>query len=275
MTKHFRTLLFSTLLLTSTPLLALKYSPWFGNFMEFHIKPRYLLQHYSNVESGFNPTNYSSTDNFLGGELFVRFLPRWEGLIEAEWNTSRRHNMRFLSTAVQGRYMALDDFEGDPVSLTLMGDIRYVPGHALRDVSTPYHGECNLELGAAVGRDFDFGNVWGHSLYGTGLIGQANRGYPWLKGILNYQAIYKKQHFLGAFAEGYFGLGRKHQVNVDAFFGYSKINHQSIDIGVFYKYCFRIWGVLQAQYARRVYAKRYPEHTNMLYLSYTLPFSLL
>lgn len=253
----------------------LKYAPWFGNFMEFHLSPRYLFQHYSNVEGGYNPTHYSSTDNFLGGEAYVRFLPQWEALLEAEWNTTHQHNMRFLSTAGQARYMVLDDFEGDPVSLTILGDIRYVPGHALRDVSTPYHAEFNIEAGASVGREFDCGTTWSHALYGAGLLGQGNRGFPWLKGLLNYQAGYKKQHFFGGYADGYFGLGNRHTVNVDAFFGYAKINHQSIDIGIFYKYRFRIWGTLQAQYAYRVFARRYPEHTNMLYLSYTLPFSLL
>lgn len=273
--RRLRVVALALLTLCPSFLFSLKISPWFGNFLEFHIKPRYVLQHYSNVESGINPEGYSSTDNFLGGEFYVRFLPRWEVLLESEWNTSRKHNMRFLSTALQGRYMLLDDFEGDPLSITLMADARYVPSHALQDVSTPYHAEGNLEAGISAGKNFDPGTVWTHSCYVAGLLGQANRGLPWIHGVLNYQATYKRQQFFGGYIDGLFGLGKNHFVNVDDFNGYANVNHQSIDLGVFYKYCFRIWGVLEVQYAHRVFARRYPEHTNMLYLSYTLPFSLL
>lgn len=263
------------LLFFVSPLLALKYDPWFGNLMEFNLKPYYLLQYYPDVEGAVNPTSYHSLNNFLGSDLYVRFLPEWEGLLEAEWNTTKMHNMRFLSTAAQGRYLVLDDIEGDFASFVLLGDIRYVPTHALRDVSTPYSGEFNMEVGFSLGKEFDFGNEWSHLVYASGLIGQANRGVPWFYTIADYSAVYMNEHTLGINAIGYFGLGNKQVVDINNFKGYAKINHQSIDLSLHYSYSWKVWGTFRAEAGYRVFAKRYPEKATQLLLSYTLPFSLL
>ena len=255
-------------------LFSLKESPWMGELFEFHFKPYYWLQHYPDVNNGVNPTGYSSTDNFLGSDLSVRFLPDWEALFEAEWNTTKQHNMRFLSTALQVRSMVMDDIEGDPISFLWLGTLRYVPVHALRDVSTPYSGRINVELGASIGKEVDIGNAWSQEFWGYGYVGQANRGWPWIRGALNYRAEYLHSHSFGLQCGGFWGFGRDKPVNIGNFDGWGRFAHQSIDLEFIYGYRFPVWGQLTASYTRRLMAKNYPEENNIFYISYNLPFAL-
>lgn len=264
----------SLALLTACTLFSLKENPWMGELFEFHFEPYYYLQHYPNVNNAINPSSYSSTDNFLGADLSVRFLPDWETLFETEWNTTKKHNMRFLSCALQVRNMVMDDIEGDPISFVWMGDIRYVPVHALRDVSTPYSGRVNFEIGASIGKEIDIGNAWAHTIYGYSYLGQANRGWPWIRGAIDYAAEYLHKHSFGFQLSGFFGFGRDRPVNVGNFDGWGRYAHQSIDLTALYKYRFPVWGQLTASYTRRLLAKNYPEDDNIFYLSYNLPFAL-
>ena len=110
--------------------------------------------------------------------------------------------------------------------------------------------------------------------YGFATLGQANRGYPWTHELFVWQYNLEDTHRFTLFAEGDFGFGNKHHVNVKRFDGWGKYQHQSIDLGLSYGYKVGVFGIFTASYAHRVFAHNYPEHVNFFTLSYCIPFSL-
>ncbi|MCB1076018.1 MAG: hypothetical protein KDK59_10915, partial [Simkania sp.] len=81
-------------------------------------------------------------------------------------------------------------------------------------------------------------------------------------------------HKFELYSEGYFGFGKRHEVDIRHLNGYAKIMHQSIDIGASYHYLFEIWGSLGIQYSYRVYARAFPKQASILKVEYILPFSI-
>jgi hypothetical protein len=144
----------------------------------------------------------------------------------------------------------------------------------MRDVSSPYHAQGNLEIGVAAGKEIDSTYQWLWRFWGFVGTGIGNRGYPWLRPILTAEGKFQLRHKLKLSAEGYFGFGDRSRVNIDDFNGYAKVQHRSIDIGLNYTYLFEIWGALAVQYSFRIYAHSFPQHTSIFTAEYRFPFSL-
>ena len=101
----------------------------------------------------------------------------------------------------------------------------------------------------------------------------AVHGYPWARFYGNFEGKFLEAQIAGVFTEGYFGLGGKNQVNVNLFHGWGSVQHDSIDVGVFYRYTFGLWGRLSVIYSSRVFAHNYPQYEQKATLSYQIPFS--
>ena len=248
-------------------------SPWFGDFLEFYLAPSYIYRYYPDIESGKNPTNYSSHDQFLRIDLNTMIWPQLDIGLEAEFSNTRKLKWGTESAAIQGRYQFLDDVSGDPITFTGGLNIRWVPSRALRDVSTPYHSDVNVEFSAAIGKEIDYIYDWTYRFYAFLGIGFANHGYPWMRPVLSFEGKFADRHLYQIFAESYLGFGPKQSVNVRKFRGYAKIGHKSIDLGLAYRYKFDIWGSIGLDYSYRVYAHAFPERAHTLMLRYSLPFS--
>ena len=255
-------------------LFAFVVDPWLNTIAEFELRPAYTYRYYPSVDRGFNPTSYHSHDHLIDLNLGLRFLPNWDAQLEVDFLSTCRLAWGTQRLGAQVRYLMLDDVAGDPVSITLGGQIFYVPTRTMRDVSSPYHAQGNVELGVAIGKEIDNVYQWLYRFYGFFGIGTGNRGYPWLRPLLSAEMKYEGHHKFQLFSEGYIGLGGRSRVNINRFAGYGKMQHRSIDLGLNYTYLFDIWGALGFQYAYRVYAHAFPQHASTFRVEYRLPFSL-
>ncbi|NGX51352.1 MAG: hypothetical protein K1060chlam2_01218, partial [Chlamydiae bacterium] len=235
-------------------LFAFVIDPWLTTLAEFEFRSAYSYRTYPSVDRGFNPESYHSHDHLIDLNLGLRFLPNWEGQLEADFSKTRRLSWGTERIGVQLRTLLLDDVAGDPVSLTVGGQLFYVPTRNMHDVSSPYHAQGNVELGVAIGKEIDSVHQWLYRFYGFLGVGSGNRGYPWLRPLLSVEMKHARHHKFQLFSKGYIGLGRRSQININQFNGYSKIQHRSIDLGANYTYLFDIWGALGVQYSFRVYA---------------------
>ncbi len=248
--------------------------PWLTTVGEFEFRPAYSYRYYPSVDRGFNPSSYDSHDHLIDLNLGVQFWPGWDAQFEADFSNTRRLNWGTQRAGGQLRYQLLDDVAGDLISLTLGGQIFYVPTRNLRDVSSPYHAQGNFELGLAAGKEIDRTYDWIWRFWGFLGTGIANRGSPWLRPLLAVETKVAQRHKFKLFSEGYFGFGEQSRVNINNFKGYARIEHRSVDLGLNYTYLFKIWGALGVQYAYRVYAFAFPRHASTVRVEYRLPFSL-
>lgn len=253
---------------------ALDQQPWFGEFLEFDFHSAYLWRHYSNVDNGYNPTKYSSTDQMLDVE-FANSLTKWNMQLGMNFADTEKHDWSYLSTAGYLRYLILDDVAGDSVSWTVGTLVRSVNGHMLDDVSIPYHAHLNFEFITALGKEWSHLYAWLMRSYAVLGAGIGNRGAPYLLGELHFAGNFNDKHTLEIFADSLWGLGGRKDVNVQRFHSYANIGHHNIDLGALYRYHFDFWGALSLSYAYRIYARSFPEDAHTLRIEYCLPFSVL
>jgi hypothetical protein len=263
-------------LLTLLPLSLIGFAPdpWFYNVWEFNFTPSYTYSRYRDVQNGHPQLKSVSNDHLLAFDLTLSPQPQWEFAGEVEFADTPRQSMGLRSLALQGRFLWQNDVAGDPVSLTTGLSVREVAGHSLKDVSCPYHFHTNIEANASIGREWSEGFHWQTRLFALGAVGMANRGFPWTRAFIAFEKQWVCAHRLSLFTEGYFGFGPQNRVHTNRFNGYSRIRHQSIDLGASYTYIFEIWGRITAAYTRRLFARSFPERVNFFTVAYTLPFSL-
>ncbi len=248
--------------------------PWYTKIGEFQLRSSYAYRYYPTVNQGKNPSSYHSHDQLIDLNLGVQFWPGWDFQIASDFSHTRRLNWGTQRFGLQLRYLLLDDVAGDLVSLSLGLQSYFVPTRNMRDVSSPYHAQGNIELGASVGKEIDRTFNWLYRFWGFFGFGFANRGSPWIRPLLAAEMNFHQRHKFKAFTEGYFGFGHRHRVNIRQFNGYGKIAHRSIDLGLNYTYLFKIWGSLGFQYTYRLYAHSFPQHASTFKVEYRLPFSL-
>jgi hypothetical protein len=253
---------------------ALEVQPWFGDCLEFHLLSSYAYSYFEKVQNGVPQLNYTFHSNV--GYIDLDFSPTPEWSIDADFQVAAtsKEQFNFRSTALQARYLWLDDIVGDPVSFTTGISGRFTNTASLRDVSCPYHGHFDFEFNFALGKEFDVSDSLAWRAWCYGAVGQANRGSPWVRAIAALESNYEDKHKFGVFAEGSNGYGRHIHVLIDDFYGYAKIRQKSIDIGARYGYRVGVWGTLRFEYVRRVLAKSCPSQVNSFIFSYLLPFSL-
>jgi hypothetical protein len=251
----------------------LEVEPWLDVLGQFHFEAAYAYSRYNKVQGAHPGLKHPSNDQLLAFDLGVVPWPNWDADIDMEFAQTPRLAWGFRSVGGQVRYQWLDDIIGDPVSLTTGLNLRYASWRALSDVSCPYHSTWNAEFNASVGKEWEQMAYWVTRVFAFGGVGIANHGSPWLRGIAAVQANQKDKHQYTVFAAGYFGFGRRQDIDIRHFHGYGSIHHQSVDLGIGYRYSFGIWGSLSLEYAYRVYAHAFPAHVNWFAISYRLPFS--
>lgn len=263
---------FLLFLFTKGGLLALRTDPWFYQPYEFHLGGSVEGSYFSNVNKGVNPIGYHSTNLLLRGYLIGPVTDVWEIEGEVELERTSKTPFNFQSFALQVRRQLLNDITYDWVSASLGFNCRFVQNIWLHDVAIPYHNLFNFELIGSIGKEFTKNFRWKSRTFLYLTIGQASRGYPWVRG--GFESSYKvlDKSILTGFIKGYFGLGPNTIVNVDHFKSYAAIKHQSVDLGLKYSYIFDILGCMTLEYSYRVYAKSFPQFLNCIKLSYDYPF---
>jgi hypothetical protein len=263
------------LLLFSAQVFALQEAPWLGDVYEFELFTDFLYSQYSKIDHAVVQPSYAYNNYVTDFDL--SFTPTENIDVQWEINLARtpyQTTYGFRSSALQGRYLLLDDIAGDPLSITLGLNTRAVTGRSVRDVSSPYASYWNGEATISLGKEFTKDTDWKTRGFLFASLGIANHGSFWDRFKASFEARIKNVHALQAFGVGYFGYGQNNSVNINAFQGWGKIWHGSIDLGAKYSYYFDLWGTLDFSYACRVLAYSYPEREQTIQVSYTLPFSL-
>lgn len=252
---------------------ALEEQPWFHPPLNFHGKGAVDGSFFTNVNNGYNPIDYHSTNIQVIAGLLAPVSPRWDAEIEIELESTSKYNFGFESAAFQIRRLFLNDIVEDFVSFDVGVNIRAVPQQRLHDVAVPYHDLWNFELTSALGKEFTQEDEWLWRTFVSAALGQANRGYPWVKANFDIRAKAFKDYMFTAFLRSYFGLGNRTLINVRDFDGYAFYRHQSIDVGATFTIFFTGRGSLTLSYLHRFLARTFPEDYNSFRLTYDLPFS--
>jgi hypothetical protein len=259
---------------------ALEMKPWFPTPWEFQLQTAFTYSRYRHVQDARKQLTHPSNDYLITFDLGVvpMFSLYAQGNldleVEVELAQTPRQNFGLRSAALQARYLWLDDILGDFASVTTGLILRGATHASLRDVSSPYHAYANAELNSAIGKEWDQGPFWHVRTFALAGVGMAEQGSPWVRGHYALQINQREKFRYEIFTDGYFGFGHKRRINVDHFKGYAHIHHQSIDVGARFAILFYLWGHLDFEYVRRVYARSFPEQVNFFTISYHLPFSL-
>lgn len=254
-------------------LLSLESQPWFGDVYQFHLLSRYSYSRFNQFQNGRPQLEDTFQANVLYLGLDFSPTPVWSVDTDLQVADTSAMSFNFRSFAVQGRYLWYDDIVGDPVSFATGASMRITGTHALRDISCPSHGNVDFELNFSLGKEFEASNQTLLRTWAYGAIGHANRGAPWVRGILAFEANVDDQHKWAIYAEAVNGYGRHSHVDLNHFYGYARIREKAVDFGVRYGKRLDVWGTLRFEYIRRVLAKSSPEDVNTFRVSYLLPFS--
>jgi len=253
---------------------ALEEAPWYGNVFEFDLLANYEYNFFKKVNNGSPQLRSTYNTHILGAALDLTAPDTWNWEIELEFANTSDVSFGYRSAALQVRKLWLDDVACDPISLSTGLVYRDASTHLRKALSTPYHARANFEFHTAVGKEWSHCCYWSFRTYVLAAIGQGTKGSPWLQGDLYLWWNVENRHQFYLFGRSYFGLGSKRNVPLNSFRGWADIGHQSIDLGISYRYFFDCYGSLRFDYLYRVYARSYPEKVNFFVFTYELPFSL-
>ncbi len=263
------------LLLLLSPALAYGFQekPWLGEVWCCEFNADFTYSRYHEVEGAVKQLRSPSNDKVETFDLSLIPSSCLDVQFELEFADTLRESFGLRSSAIQGRYLWMNDVAGDPFSWTTGLSVRKATRRSLKDVSTPYHSEVNIELNSAFGKEWCQQAFWTTHLWGLVGVGIANHGSPWLRALAVYEKNWNDRHRLGFFSEGFFGFGKKEHVDINHFDGWGKFHHQSVDVGVLYRYHTDTWGEVTVAYTRRVFAHVFPQNVNFITIAYNLPFS--
>jgi hypothetical protein len=263
----------SLFILSTVPLCAIKSDPWIPPPYELNVEAGYSFAYFPSVNNAVNPVSYSSPVNTLDLSINGAFTTELFCELDFEFDGTRKVNFGLESFAPCIKYQLLNDLTGDSVALLVGTYFRYVPTNRLRDVATPYSGEYNFDFLLSIGKEFDQeGEVAGRT-YAMLDVGIATKGMPWLLMDIMGEAVLLEHNFLRAGVDAYFGFGDNTEVNIDNFYGYGNINHNSLNIKLGYAYKFSVWGEIALLYKRRVIAVSFPSDLDYIGLTYNVSFS--
>ncbi len=265
--------LFALCLLPSV-LIGTELKPWFGEDHEAEIRANLLYQQYDEISSGHNHHKHvDANDGFLTGSILYPFK-RYCGEFEAVGALTHKQQPGWDCFRLTGRYLVLDETACDAINLTVGITLSEPFEAALHDISSFHHGYIEAEGHFAFGKSYgwnctneDFTYRW-WQVFGVGV---ADKGAPWLRGDYAFEYKYAPCQLLRLFVNTLWGSG-PYNLDPDDFTGYGMVKHKSIDVGLRYTLGMGCWGTLSAQYARRVFARNFPQNANLVMLEYFYPF---
>jgi len=259
----------------ATALLGFEEKPWLGNQWEFFVDTSYSFSRFKTVANSTSHLQHPSNDNLFVIDLGFVPLEGWEAAVEVEFAQTPRQSLGRRSAAAMVRMCLLDDIMGDAISLTVGGSIRQTAFVSLKDISCPSSARWEVELHSAIGKEWSSGPDWMSRVYGIGALGQGSRGSPWTKAKVAFDLNKPASHSWEFYSIGYWGFGRKHEVNIEHFKNWGSYDHSSIDLGVAYLQPIEEWGHFRFDLFHRIYARVYPRGVTGIMVAYHLPFSLL
>lgn len=256
---------------------ATEFNPWFGNLFEANLRTSYIYQHYHQISSEDGSFSHSGNNHFLDISLEISPWPDWDAEVEITYADTSDHGFGFEKFTATGRYLFLDDIVCDPVTLAAGFSLSFVNHHFLHDFGIQEHGECELELHVAIGKEIPecYADTWAYHYWAALGIGQSNRGSPWIFSRAEWDINYCDRSEVGVYTYLLFGLGGRDIQDDEPFKGYADVQHQSIDLGAFYRYYLWDLGAITLDYNYRPFAHNFPEHAHTVKATLLFVFSPL
>lgn len=247
--------------------------PWFPErSIEIQGRADYTLEAYDTVQSSDGNFHYHARDSFLDLSLLTS-LEGFGAEIEAVISNTHHHSLYADCFRLTGRYLALNDSVGDPVSLMAGLTLTLPTTHGLDDISSFHHGHCEIEATLAIGKETICYDRWTSRYWAVAGFGCAtDEGSPWLRADLHYENNFDSFLTLHLFVNTLWGLG--HNAITPHFHGYGSISHHSVDIGTKISYYTECDLTLSLGYSYRPYSHNFPKNTNIFMLDLLYPFSL-
>lgn len=251
--------------------LAIDYAPWFSRDFEIEAQASFLYQTFRSLETSDGNIHYPSYDRFTTLSARTTVLGVIQGEVDVTCADTRHRRFGYDHASFTGSYLLMDDIIGDPLSLTCGITLSQVGREALSDRGSFHQGRFEGQAFLSFGKEISSGDRWVARGWGSCLIGFADRGSPWLQGMAVWERQYCDSHFLRLMTIARWGSDN-HVLRGGHFKGYGYIQHRSVDLALRYSYRFDIWGTLNLSYARRLYARNFPQYVNIFEVSYLLPF---
>lgn len=240
---------------------AMELYPWSGRDFEFHPRMTQVFQ------------TYPSHRNYFLGLGVEGSYDVWQADLEVNLAHTEKLTFGFNDFRLTGRYRWMNDIVGEPVTINTGVTFIKATHHSLRDYNLFHHGVTEVELHAAMGKEFECGDNWSYRFWGVGALGIANRGFPWVRVNLGWEKNWWDQYVFGLFIDTLWGLGHR-RLHIHDFHGYGPVRHQSVDIGVKYEWLSKYDSVVTVSYAYRPYASNFPEHVNTFLVQWMIPFGI-
>jgi len=251
---------------------ALNDGPWLGNYLELETELAYRGQFYRCLALNHYDLHKPASSHFLTGRAALTG-ENWQAEIEGTFARTHEQRPAFDHLSLIGRYRFLNDMVGDCVSLTPGITFTQAFKHSVHDITSFHHGKVECELHVAVGKERPCEDFWISRWWGVFGLGVADVGSPWLRGELNLEKNCWDLYQLRLFAKTLWGLGHRGLCPED-FDGYGPILHQSIDLGLEFKYRFEMGLTVGLGYAYRIFARNFPARVNRVCLSLEYPFGI-
>jgi hypothetical protein len=266
-------ILFLLVVLFPTLAFTLEVEPWGGNVYQFHFLSQYSYSRFTKVNHAVDPLTHPFHANTLYFDLEFAPSSSWDLDMDVRFSESSKEKFSFRTTAIQARYIILDDIVGDMISLMTGLHLRYVSPQSLRDISDPYHGAFEGEVSLSLGREWASNEDYFIRVFGFGCFGQSISGAPWFREIFGLEGKIHHEHKVALFLEALQGFGGHHEIDINHFHGYGQIHERFVDATFRYGYQFGVYGTLRLEYSRRFFARICPSQTNTFTVAYLLPFS--
>ena len=260
--------------LAAIDLIALDQLPWYDDVYAFRSNTFFSYSYFHDVDGSTSHLSYPSNNYLTAAGVGFTLSEHIDLDVDLELAQTPRQNFSFRSSALQARYRIYNDIAADLISVVVGVNVRGVSSKSVKDISSPYSSYCNFEMTGAIGKEYSVQESWTMRWSWLTALGMATQGLPWIRSVGVFEGNLKDAHQGGMFAEGYFGLSGRNAVSVACFHGWGHVQHESIDLGGFYRYNMGLWGALRLSYSCRVFAHNYPEYEQRGVLNYEIPFSL-
>lgn len=266
--------IFTVLLAIPGLLSARDLTPWLTKDFEFQPRASIVYQTYPKIATKHEHGTQSADDQFYSMGIELSAFD-YSAELETTLAHTRRQHYCFDDIRLTGRYRILNDIPGDdPVTLTAGVTLIQAFRHSLHDVSSFHHGQFEAEAHVTVGKETPLEEFWMTHWWAVFAMGLGDHGSPWIRTELAWEKNWYDGDQLRLFANTLWGLGGRSISSVKHFGGYGPIDHRSIDLGIRYSHLFDFSGILSLEYIHRPYAHNFPEHANILQLSFIYPFGL-
>lgn len=267
---------FFFIIFSSTTLFAMEYAPWLTPLWEFESKVGYFYSHTERVESPAGSFKYVDNYHEIFGSLGTTIWPDLNVEAELVFGQSKHIPFSYEVFTCTGRKVFLDDVCGDWITATLGVTLAFPSTRILEDFNYGYHGHVNSELHLAVGREYRhyFSKEWKWRFWGLLGCGIAERGKPWIHGLLTFDQSLSRCSRLTLYTELLYGLGNENIQPFSSFKGYGLIDHRTIDFGGAWHYDLGVYATFTVLGYINLYARNFTDHAFGGSVMLTIPFGI-